>query len=117
VTQNGGPVDGALVQFYPRGDDFAPLPADAEAVGGQATTAADGTYAVECTFDMGKTSVQGLPAGAYAVTVTKVETPAGGLSRERPPKNVLDPRCATVDATPVKVTIKPDAENTVDVSM
>ena len=117
VTQNGEPVAGALVQFYPRGEDYSPLPEGAKAIGGQATTDADGSYSIESTFDQGKTSTEGLPAGAYAVTVTKVEAPGGAPSRENPPRNVLDPKYATVDATPVKVTIKADEANAVDVAL
>jgi hypothetical protein len=117
VTQNGDPIAGALVQFHPRREDFSPLPEGADAVGAQATTDGEGRYSVESTFDQGKTSTAGLPAGAYAVTVTKVEMPSGGPSRENPPRNVLDAKFAKVDSTPVKVTIKADGENVVDVAL
>jgi hypothetical protein len=116
VTKGGEPVAGALVQFYPRSEDYGPLAEGTEATGGQATTADDGSYAVESTFDMGKTGVQGLPAGSYAVTVTKLDI-AGVASLDRPPKNVLDPQYASVDSSPVKVTIRADGENKVDISM
>jgi hypothetical protein len=46
-----------------------------------------------------------------------VKIDAAGATRERPPQNVLDPQYALVDSTPVKVTIKPDGENKVDVTM
>jgi hypothetical protein len=115
VTKGGEPVAGALVQFYPRSENFGPLAEGTKATGGQATTAQDGSFSVQSTFDMGKTSVEGLPAGAYAVTVVKID--AAGATRERPPQNVLDPQYALVDSTPVKVTIKPDGENKVDVTM
>jgi hypothetical protein len=115
VTKGGAPVAGALVQFYPRSADFGPLPEDASATGGQATTSEDGSFSVDSTFDMGKTTAQGLPEGAYAVTVVKTE--AATASLDSPPKNVLDPRYAAVDSTPVKVTITPEGENKVDVAM
>jgi hypothetical protein len=115
VTKGGEPVAGAFVQFYPRSEDYGPLAEGTKATGGQATTAEDGSFSVESTFDMGKTSVHGLPEGPYAVTVVKIN--AAGATRDRPPQNVLDPQYALVDSTPVKVTVKPDGENKVDVTM
>ncbi len=115
VTRGGEPVAGALVQFYPRSEDHGPLPDGASATGGMATTAEDGSYTVESTFDMGKTSVRGLPAGAYSVTVVKMD--AAGANLDRPPKNVLDPQYAVVDSTPIKVTIKPESGNKVDIAL
>jgi hypothetical protein len=116
VTLNGTPVDGALVQFHPVSADFTPLAAGATAIGGQANTAADGRYEVEATFDKGKTTVRGLPAGAYKVTVVKMEMSAEA-SFSSPPKNVLDPRYSSAETTPEKLTVTPDGPNTHDISL
>jgi hypothetical protein len=117
VTQNSQPVAGALVQFHPTSADYGPLPEGAAAIGGQVNTADDGTYTVEVTFDRGKTSVRGLPAGAYAVTVVKMEFGPGGPDIRQAPKNVLDPRYATVQTTPVKVTITAEGPHKVDIPL
>ncbi|MBA3481300.1 MAG: carboxypeptidase regulatory-like domain-containing protein [Pirellulales bacterium] len=117
VTADGRPVAGALVQYHPVNADYTPLAADARAVGGQATTGDDGSYTVEATFDMGKTDVRGLPAGAYAVTVVKMDAGSGPASLDSPPKNVLDPRYAMVDTTPVKVTIEPEGRHDFDIPL
>ena len=116
VTLNGAPVEGALVQFHPTSADFTPLAAGATGVGGQANTAADGRYEIEATFDQGKTTVRGLPAGAYKVTVLKMEAPAEA-SFSSPPKNVLDPRYASADTTPESITVTPDGTNTHDIAL
>jgi hypothetical protein len=117
VTAEGKPVAGALVQFHPVNADGSPLAADARAAGGQATTADDGSYTVETTFDMGKTQVRGLPAGAYVVTVIKMEAGSGPASLDRPPKNVLDPRYAQIETTPVKVNVEPDGQHNFDIPL
>jgi hypothetical protein len=117
VTADGKPVAGALVQYHPVNADYSPFAADARAAGGQATTADDGSYMVETTFDMGKTQVRGLPAGSYAVTVVKMDAGSGPASLDRPPKNVLDPRYAMVDTTPVKATIEPEGQHNFDVPL
>jgi hypothetical protein len=62
VTKGGEPVAGALVQFYPRSENFGPLAEGTKATGGQATTAQDGSFSVQSTFDMGKTSVERMPS-------------------------------------------------------
>ena len=117
MTADGKPVAGALVQFHPVNAAGSSLAADARAAGGQATTADDGSYTVETTFDMGKTQVRGLPAGAYIVTVVKMEAGSGPASLDRPPKNVLDPRYAQTDATPVKVNVEPDGQHNFDIPL
>jgi hypothetical protein len=96
--------------------DFTPLADGATAIGGQANTAADGRYEVEATFDKGKTTVRGLPAGAYKVTVVKMEMPAEA-SFSSPPKNVLDPRYASIESTPAKITVAPTGANTYDIAL
>jgi hypothetical protein len=117
VTADGKPVGGALVQFHPVNADYSPLAADARAAGGQATTGDDGSYTVEATFDMGKSNVRGLPAGAYLVTVVKMDAGSGPASLDRPPKNVLDPRYAQTSTTPVKVTVEPGGQHKFDVTL
>lgn len=117
VTADGKPVGGALVQYHPVNADYSPLAADAHAAGGQATTADDGSYAVDTTFDRGKTQVSGLPAGAYVVTVVKMDAGSGPASLDRPPKNVLDPRYAQASTTPMKVTVEPGGQHQFDVTL
>lgn len=103
VTQNGQPVAGAVVQFMPTAADST--------ASAQAQTADDGTFTVEVTFDMGKTTQPGLPAGDYKVTITKMEAPAGAPSLTRPPKNSLPPKYAMVESTPLSAAVKAEGEN------
>ena len=56
----------------------------------------------------------GIVAGDYVVTVTKMEFPGGVQSPTSPPKNVLPPKYATEQATPLKANVKPDGENKFD---
>jgi hypothetical protein len=113
VTLGGKPVENAVVAFASAGQ----APADAKtgsALGGQARTDAEGHYAMSVVLDRGKTTRQGLPAGNYVVTVTKMEFPGGVQSPTSPPKNVLPPKYGTEQATPLKATVKPDSENKFD---
>jgi hypothetical protein len=110
VTLDGKPVENAVVAFASAGQ----APADAKtgaALGGQTRTDAEGHYTMSVVLDRGKTTRQGLPAGDYVVTVTKMEFPGGVQSPTSPPKNVLPPKYATEQATPLKATVKPDGEN------
>jgi hypothetical protein len=112
VTQGGKPVEGAVLAF---------VPADAEGtvkpIGGQAQSGADGTFNVQATFDAGRTMLDGLPAGDYKVTVTKMEMPAGEPSMARPPKNVLPAQYAMPESTPVSAKVTPEGPNRVDVAL
>lgn len=103
VTQNGQPVAGAVIQFTPTAADST--------ASAQAQTAADGTFTVEITFDKGRTTQPGLPAGDYKVTITKMQAPAGAPSLARPPKNSLPPKYAMVESTPLNATVKAEGEN------
>jgi hypothetical protein len=117
VTEDGKPISGAVVQFHPAGADYGPLPGGVVAIGGQATTAEDGRYSIESTFDQGKTTVHGLPAGAYVVTIRKMEVATSPEALMRAPKNVLDTRYAAVESTPVKVTVSADSQRTFDIPL
>lgn len=113
VTQGGKPVEGVVLAFIPviAGDAAGP------AQGGQAQTAADGTFAVQSSFDQGKTTQAGLPAGEYKVTLVKMEAPAGGASFNKPPKNALPSKYAAAESTPVSATVTAEGPNQVDVSL
>ncbi len=113
VKQDGTPVEGAVLAFIP----VVAANAAGAAPGGQSQTGADGTFTVQSTFDQGKTTHEGLPAGEYKVTVVKMQAPAGGASFNNPPKNVLPAEYATAESTPVSATVSPAGPNQVDVSL
>ena len=108
VTLEGQPVGGATLQFVASADEAG------AGAGGQAQTAADGAFTVESTFDKGKTTQVGLPAGVYKVTVTKLEAPAGARSLDHPPKNTLPPKYAMAESTTLSATVTADGENKFD---
>ena len=113
VTQDGKPVEGAVVTFIPVGvaDPTAKAP------GGQGQTGADGAYHVHSSFDQGKTMQDGLPAGDYKVTVVKMEAPSGEASFDRPPKNILPAKYAAAESSPVSAKVTAEGPNRVDVSL
>jgi hypothetical protein len=104
VTLNGAPVEGAVLLFTPPS-------AESGFAGAQASTRPDGTFEVRIELDMGKTSKAGLPPGDYRVSVTKLELEPGQSGPMKPPQNVLPPRYATAESTPLTVTVKADSEN------
>jgi hypothetical protein len=113
VTLGGKPVENAVVAFANAGQ----APADSKtgsALGGQTRTDAEGHYTMSVVLDRGKTTRQGLPAGEYVVTVTKMEFPGGIQSPTSPPKNVLPPKYASAQSSQLKATVKPDGENKFD---
>jgi hypothetical protein len=116
VTLGGKPVENAVVAFASAGQ----VPGDAKAgsaLGGQTRTDAEGHFAMSVVLDHGKTTRQGLPAGDYVVTVTKMEFPGGVQSPTSPPKNMLPPKYAVEQTTPFKFTVKPDDENKFDLPL
>jgi hypothetical protein len=104
VTLAGAPVENAIVQF-------TPVSPDAGIAGAQASTRSDGRFDVRIELEMGKSSKPGLPTGEYKVAVTKFESPPGQASLDKPPQNVLPSKYATIDASPLTVTVKDDGEN------
>ena len=104
VTLGGVPVGGAAIFF-------APTSSDGVAVGASAQTEPDGSFSVRIELDRGKSSKEGLPAGEYRVSVIKLEHPAGAPSLSKPPQNTLPPKYATVESTPLTVTVKAEGEN------
>jgi hypothetical protein len=107
VTMDGKPVAGAVIQFMPDSSS-------AGALGGQASTAADGGYDVSVFLDQGKSTKRGLPAGSYRVTIVKMESAAGAASLDKPPKNVLPAKYAATETTPLTKTVQADRENRFD---
>ena len=104
VTLKGAPVDGAVLQFTPTSPD-------AGIAGAQVMTKPDGTFVVTINLDMGKTTKTGLPPGDYKVAITKLQIAPGQSAPNIPPKNVLPPDYATIESTPLTVTVKPEDEN------
>ena len=104
VTLAGSPVADAAVRF-------APVSPDLGIAGATAQTQSDGSFKMTIEFDMGKSSKEGLPAGEYRVSVVKAERPAGELSLSKPPQNTLPPKYATVESSPLTVTVKAEGEN------
>lgn len=104
VTLKNAPVDGAILQFTPASPD-------AGVSGAQAITRPDGTYEVKINLDMGKTTKTGLPPGDYKVAITKLQVTPGQTAPNIPPKNVLPTEYATIESSPLTVTVKPEGEN------
>jgi len=107
VKRGGQPVAGAMVQFTPTAKD--PVIA-----GAQVTTAEDGAFDVSLILEQGKSTKRGLPAGEYAVTVTKLEAGPGAASLDNPPRNVLPTKYASIESTPLEATVKAEGENRFD---
>jgi hypothetical protein len=80
VTQNGDPVEGAMVTFYP-------VEGSAATLASQAITGPDGRFDLSTNVGAGKMK-SGIVAGKYAVTVTKLDI-AGAKNMLAPPKNLL----------------------------
>jgi len=104
VTLKSAPVDEAVLQFTPTS------PA-AGVAGAQVMTKSDGTFEVIINLDMGKTTKAGLPPGEYKVAITKLQVTPGQSAPNIPPKNVLPTEYATVESTPLTVTVKSEGEN------
>ena len=109
VTQAGKPVSGAIVSFIPAGESGG--------VPGQATTGDDGSFEASIYLDNGKTTKSGLPAGAYKVTVIKMQLPGGEASITKPPKNVLPAKFATPESTPLEAKVDPAGANRFDYAL
>lgn len=108
VTQKGQPVAGAVVAF---------VAVTSGEPGGQAETGADGTFAMQSTADQGRTTLPGLPAGEYKVTVMKMQAGAGEVSLANPPRNILPPEYAMVESTPVTATVTAEGPNEVTIPL
>lgn len=104
VTLAGAPVEDALLEFVPSSPDLG-------IAGAQASTDSAGAFTVKIALDMGKTSKEGLPAGDYRVAITKLVLPPGQTTTIKPPQNTLPPKYATVESTPLTVTVKAEGEN------
>lgn len=104
VTLAGAPVKEALVEFVPSSPDLG-------IAGAQVNTDAAGAFNVKIELDMGKMSKEGLPAGDYRVAITKLVLPPGQTTTIKPPQNTLPPKYATVESTPLTVTVKAEGEN------
>lgn len=107
VTLNGQPVEGAIVTF-------TPASAEPGVGGGQASTDASGRFEMSHLRDNGQTTVAGLPAGEYRVTVTKIVAPAGEASLTKPPRNTLPAQYQSVEETPLSANVTPEGENHFD---
>jgi hypothetical protein len=80
VTQNGKPVEGAMVTFYP-------VEGSAATLASQATTGPDGRFELSTNVGAGKMK-SGIVAGTYEVTITKLDI-TGAKNMMAPPKNLL----------------------------
>jgi len=60
---------------------------------------------------------RGLSAGEYRITVVKMEAAPGGASFDKPPKNVLPAKFASIETTPLMETVKADGENRFDFAL
>jgi hypothetical protein len=116
VMMGGKPVADALVEFTPASAS-AEGGISAGMAGAQAQTDADGKYTMSTMLAQGKTTVPGLAAGDYVVTVRKMEFPGGAASATRPPKNVLPAKYASTNSSPLKATVKADGEKTFDFAL
>lgn len=104
VTLKNAPVDGAILQFTSASPD-------AGVSGAQAMTRPDGTFEVQINLNMGKTTKTGLPLGDYKVAITKLQVTPGQTAPNIPPKNILPVQYATIETTPLTVTVKAEGEN------
>lgn len=103
VTLADQPVADAIVTFQPRSTD-------AGAAGAQATSGPGGTFEVTLILDGGRAEKKGLPAGAYDVTVTKIETPKS-IEMGSQPKNVLPAKYADAKSSGLEATVETEGEN------
>lgn len=90
---------------------FTPVSPEAGISGAQAMSRPDGTFEVKINLDMGKTVKTGLPPGNYKVAITKLQSTPGQTAPNIPPKNVLPVQYATIESTPLTVTVKAEGEN------
>ena len=107
VTLDGQPVEGAIVTF-------APTSPEAGVGGAQASTDSSGRFEMSHLRDNGQTTVAGLPAGEYRVTITKIVAPPGDASLAKPPRNTLPAQYQSVEGTPLSAQVTPEGENHFD---
>lgn len=100
VTMKGAPVEGAMVVFLPGS-------ADESARASQAITDNEGRFVMRT--HLGKDNYKdGMPAGNYDVTVTKLETVP---DMRRRPKNLLPRKYSSAHASNLAADVQASDEN------
>ncbi|MCC9609391.1 carboxypeptidase-like regulatory domain-containing protein [Blastopirellula sp. JC732] len=111
VTYKGAAVEGAAVKF---------LPSNSEAKIANATSGADGTYAIS-TFEPG----DGAMAGKYKITVRKLVSVQQGVQQDgehagEPDyvnKDMLPKKYMSVDDTPLEFEVNAGGDNAFDIEL
>lgn len=101
VTQDGEPVEGALVVFTPS------APGETSQLAAQAETDATGTFTLS-TYVSGDDYKSGIQPGAYVVTVIKLEVVQ---DMKRQPRHLLPKKYSQPATSGLTATVKEQGEN------